>query len=182
MGAAQCVPRERWKPNEQTECASEHQTERLLVAENLLSVTHAHVTQLFTHTHTLEFRHTNTARNGRAQSHPNRDEPISRRQTISVTERDGGRKKEWAKYIKALRVQAAAEREMQLRHLHTLTLSRKPMWPEANPFWHSRWIMWRDVWGRLRWHSLILFTEWPRRKSQWKTDTKRAGQMDGRVN
>lgn len=99
MGAAQCVPRGCWKPNEPTECATEQQTERLLVAENLLSVTHTHV-RYYLHTHTREFRHTNAARNGhaRAQTHPNRNEPISRHQTISMRERwrekEGGSREE----------------------------------------------------------------------------------------
>lgn len=42
------------KANEPTECAAEQQTERLLVAENLLSVTHTHSHTHITHTHVPE--------------------------------------------------------------------------------------------------------------------------------
>lgn len=58
-----------------------------------------------------------------------------------------------------------AERKMQVRHLHTLTLSRKLRWPVTNPPCRSGWIMWQDVmWAESRthtqrWHSLILFTD-----------------------
>lgn len=147
MGAAQCVPRESWKANEPTECASEQQTERLPVAENLLSVTHACGHIFYTHTHT--------------ERHLNRDEPISRRQTWAQ-QIDGGRKKEWATWKNTLKhsvCRQRPERKVQRRHLHTRTLSGKLRWPEEDPSWHSGGIMWQSVWSEWGRHSDIIHTE-----------------------
>lgn len=119
MGAAQCFPRESWKPNEPTECASEQQTERLLVAENLLSITHTHICMIITQTHAWTHTlYTNTGRSG----HTHRVIRIEMNQLAGDRhERDGGRKREWAKWANTLKQWVCgeqSERKMQLRHLH----------------------------------------------------------------
>lgn len=146
------------------------------------AVSHTHICIIiYTHTHT----HTGTLGNPdikiqretdtHSLSQVNRDEPISRgRKSAWQRERNGGSRKEWGKWKNTLKQSVCRqqdERKKQLRHLHTLTLSGKLRWPEANPSWHSGRIMWRDVWrerDRQGWHSLILFVEWHRRKEEEK--------------
>lgn len=116
------------------------------------SHTHTKHNYLRTHSGTLRNLDTKIQRETHTHSHLNRDEPISRRQT-SVWQRDGGSEKEWEMRENTLKHSVCRRRQWRRperrnatetpSHSDTLTLK----WPEANPSWHSGWIMWQNVWG-----------------------------------
>lgn len=159
-GAAQCVPRESWKANEPTECASEQQTQRLLVALNLLSVSHTHKHMVDVHS---EFRHKDTSQK-HTYTHVIWIEINQLAGNWHERNSNGGRKRKHT--LKCSPCSQWPERTFQMRRVNTLTLSRKLMWAE-NPPCLTWWAMWQNVeceWGRLGWHLPILFRLRKKRK------------------
>lgn len=153
MGAAQCVPREGWKPNELTECASERRTERLLVAENLLSVTHTHTHTsaiIYAHTTAIIYAHTHIIH---AQEH---DETVTQtHMRIEMNQLAGDRHQRDRERWREMEGASERKHESSTRcvpevdprgkcNQDTFTLRHFQggwRWPEANPSRHSGWIM-----------------------------------------
>lgn len=63
-----------------------------------------------------------------------------------MTDREREGEKIVKEHTEALGVRAAkSEGKVELRHLRTLTLPRRPKRPEANPYRLPDWIMWLSV-------------------------------------